>query len=199
VVAEAKAYRMEDYGLWFGTPAVAVAFADITARFLKERAVAAGLMAVLLAPTTLTQAILLTIGRPPGSAPMPADHCYDTARYAPLARLPAGIVMAEPALGPFVLANTPHSVLSAPYHRMTWGILAAHDALAAPAAEAEGRVRALHAAYIVDCPVHPLRLPAGGLGDDIRHGRAPAWLQSLSNPGAPLRIYRVTPPPQERP
>lgn len=194
VAAQAKAYRMEDYGLWFGTPALAIAIADFAARFLGDRMVPVGLIAVLLSPTTVGDAAILALTRQPKAAVSPADRCYDTASYAPLARLPVGVVMAEPDLGPFVLANTPHSALSAPYHRMTWGILAAHDALAAPAAEAEGRVRALGASYIVDCPVHRLMSPAGSVGDDIRRGRPPVWLESLSGPGQPLRIYRMAPP-----
>jgi hypothetical protein len=200
VVAEAKAYRMEDYGMWFGTPAIAIVAADFAARALKDRMLPAGLMAVVLSPTTLGDAVILAINhhRPPAQL---ADHCYDTRSYAPLAGLPGGLVLSEPDLGSFVLANTAHTAMSAPYHRMTWGILAAHDALAAPAAEAEGRVRALHASYILDCPVHRLRSPAGSLGDDIRHGRPPAWLQPLSGPGQPLRIYQVAPAaaPKEKP
>jgi hypothetical protein len=114
-------------------------------------------------------------------------------------RLPAGVVLAEPNLGPFVLANTQDSAISAPYHRMTWGILAAHNALATPTAQAEGGVRALHASYIVDCPVHALRAPAASLAADLRRGNPPAWLQRLSRPGEPLQIYGVTPPQRERP
>jgi hypothetical protein len=202
VAAEAKAYRMEDYGLWFGTPALAVALADLGVRFVRDRMLPVGLIAALLSPTTVGDAAILAFTSHPKPAAEPADHCYDTAAYALLARQPAGVVLAEPDLGSFVLANTPHSAVSAPYHRMTWGILAAHDALAAPAAQAEGQVRALGASYIVDCPVHRLREPSGGLGDDIRRGRPPAWLQSLSGPGQALRVYRVTPavpPRNERP
>ena len=201
VVAEAKAYRMEDYGLWFGTPAVAIALSDFAARFLKDKMFPAGLIAVLLSPTTLADVVVLAIDPHPKPPPTPTDHCYDTVAYGPLALLPPGVVMAEPDLGSFVLANSPHSALSAPYHRMTWGILAAHDALAAPAAQAEAPVRGLRATYIVDCPAHFLRLPAGSLGADIRQGHAPAWLQRLSGPREPLQIYRVTPaaPPRGRP
>lgn len=192
VAAEAKAYRMEDYGLWFATPAIAIAAADFAARSLKDKMLPVGLMAVALSPTTLAGSVILMLDhhKPPAE---PRDRCYDTRSYAPLAALPAGVVLAEPDLGSFVLAHTSHAALSAPYHRMTWGILAAHAALAAPAGEAEGRVRALRATYIVDCPAHRLRLPAGGVGDDIRHARPPAWLQPLSGPGQPLRIYRVRP------
>jgi len=200
VVVEAKAYRMEDYGLWFGAPAVAVALADLGAWAFKDRLLPVSLMAVLLAPASVANAAILALdyGHPP--SPGPIDRCYNTLRYGPLARLPAGVVLAEPNLGPFVLANTAHAAISAPYHRMTWGILAAHDALTAPAARAEGAVRALRVTYIVDCPAHALRAPAGSLAADLRQGRPPVWLQPLSRPDQPLQIYGVTSaPPQERP
>jgi hypothetical protein len=194
VVAQAKAYRMEDYGLWFGTPALAIALADIAERWLKGRMILTAVLAAVLSPNTVTAATVLTLERHAYRAPAgPIDRCYDTASYALLARLPDGLVLSEADLGPFVLAATGDSTLSAPYHRMTWGILAAHDALSAPAAQAEGQVRALHTTYVVDCPAHLLRSPAGGLGDDIRKGRAPSWLQRVSEPGQPLQIYRVAP------
>jgi hypothetical protein len=193
VAAQAKAYRMEDYGLWFGAPALAIALADVSAWALRDRMLAAGALAVALSPATLADGVLLALRAHPPQLKAPADHCFDTASYARLAGLPAGVVLAEPDLGPFVLANTPDAVMSAPYHRMNFGILATHDALAAAAAAAEERVRALRARYILDCPVHRLRLPAGSLGDDLRHGRLGAWLSRLSPPGEPVQIYQVTP------
>ena len=158
-------------------------------------------MAVILSPTVVGDAVILAVSRQPKPPPTPAiDRCYETRSYARLAHLPVGIVvLAEPDLGPLVLANSPQSAMSAPYHRMTWGILAAHDALAAPQAQAEGRVRALRATYILDCPAHLLRLPAGSVGADIRQGRAPAWLRPVSVPAEPLQIYEVTPNAPRRP
>jgi hypothetical protein len=199
VVVEARAYRMEDYGLWFGAPAVAVALADLAAWLFKDRLAPVGLLALLLAPASVASGASLVLDRNWKPPPAPLDRCYDTARYAPLARLPIGVVLAEPNLGPFVLANTQDSVISAPYHRMTWGILAAHDALATPAEQAERAVGGLRVTYIVDCPVHGLRAPAGSLAVDLRRGNLPAWLQRLSSPGQPLQIYGVTPPRRERP
>jgi hypothetical protein len=198
VVAEAKAYRMEDYGLWFGTPAIAIALADLAMRVVKDKMLPVGLMAVALSPAIVADGVILAFVNQPKPARTPVDRCDDTQSYAALARLPAGLVLGEPDFGSFVLANTADSALSAPYHRMTWGILAAHDALAAPAVQAEGEMRALHATYVLDCPVHLLRLPPGSVGDDIRRGRAPSWLQRLSAPGQPLQIYRVTPIPPGR-
>jgi hypothetical protein len=96
-------------------------------------------------------------------------------------------------LGSFILAQTRDSVLAAPYHLMTWGILAAHQALASPSTAAEAKVRALHVSYVVECRSQPAWIDGAGLEADLRRGRTPNWLQSLSTPGQTLRIYRVRP------
>ena len=59
------------------------------------------------------------------------EACLKTASYAPLARLPAGLIAADIDFGPFLLALTPHRIVAAPYHRLSSGILAAHEAFAA--------------------------------------------------------------------
>ncbi len=59
------------------------------------------------------------------------EACLRTENYAPLARLPAGLVAADIDFGPFLLALTPHSVLAAPYHRLSKGIIMAHQAFVA--------------------------------------------------------------------
>jgi hypothetical protein len=202
IVAEAKAYRMEDYGLWFGTPALAVALGDLIERYGREKLIPAALAALLLSPTTLGEALVLGLWHAPGRPKAaPADHCYDVAAYAPLARLPAGIVLAEPDIGAELMANTHDAALSAPYHRMTWGILAAHDTLAAPAVRAQAAARALKVSYIVDCPALVLRTPPGSLNADLRRGRTPTWLISRSKATDALQIYQLAPPaaPQPRP
>jgi hypothetical protein len=115
----------------------------------------------------------------------------DNAAFGTLARLPRGIVLGEIDLGSYILADTPHSVISAPYHRMTWGILSAHEALAAPTAQAAARVMALKADYIVVCPVHAAGLAPGSLGADLAGGATPPWLETVSGPADVLKIYRV--------
>jgi hypothetical protein len=198
VVAEAKAYRMEDYGLWFATPALAIALADAAARFAGDKMIPAALMGIVLSPTTIGDAVVVAVLHGPQPKTASGDHCYDTAAYQALARLPTGIVLAEPDLGSFVLATSRHSALSAPYHRMAWGILAAHDTMASPPAKAEREARGLGATYIVDCPAHLLRTPPGSLNAELRAQRPPAWLIPLSRRGDALQIFQVAPPAQSR-
>ncbi len=117
--------------------------------------------------------------------------CLDTAAFRTLAKAPPGLVLAAPNLGPFILATTPDSVLSAPYHRMAWGISAGHILLHLPVAEAEAPVRKLGAAYVAACA-------AGASGDSLQARLAakapPAWLEPLSAPGETLQVYRLRPP-----
>jgi hypothetical protein len=104
------------------------------------------------------------------------------------------LVAAPVDLGPFILAHSSDTVLSAPYHRMTWGVLAAHDALNAPESRAEARMRSLGVRYVLDCPTDASEPRAGGLTADLRRGRTPSWLRPMSGPSEALKLYRVEPP-----
>ena len=196
-VAAAQALRMQDYAFWFGVPTLSAGVAVIGARSL--RGLLLPTLAATLAASPICVGVLLTTLVE--LAPKPAiaatggvdERCFDTANYAPLAALPRGVALAEIDLGPFILANTGDSVLAAPYHRMSWGILAAHAAQAAPAAEAEAKVRALNVRYLVECPTNPLRVGPASLEADLRAGRTPPWLEPLAKPGQTLQIYRVRP------
>jgi hypothetical protein len=74
---------------------------------------------------------------------------------------------------------------------MSWGILAAHDALDATPAAAEARVRALKVDYLAECPANALRVGPASFEASLRRGVTPAWLRKLTAPGATLQIYRV--------
>ena len=102
-------------------------------------------------------------------------------------------------LGSYVLADTPSSSLSAPYHRMAWGNLAAHAALSAPVDQALAQAKALHTAYVLECRAHRRHFDRSGLPSDalqrrLDAGRPPDWLVPLSPSGATLEVYRVANP-----
>src|SRR6266700_130088 len=77
-------------------------------------------------------------------------------RSDPLARLPAALIAADVDFGPFLLALTPHSVLAAPCHRLSSGILAANAAFAAPPPDAERILSRLQTTYVVTCGTQSL-------------------------------------------
>ena len=127
-----------------------------------------------------------------------------------LARLPAGVTVSEIDLGPFVLALTPSSSTSAPYHRMSAGIMRARRILIAPAdGAAPNDARSLAAAvspggrlgpvYVLECRRHARHVDRSGLARDslqarLDAGRPPAWLTPLSPANSPVQVYRATPP-----
>jgi hypothetical protein len=127
-----------------------------------------------------------------------APGCFSPANFHALAALPPGRVLAVQDMGPFIIAMTHDSVIAAPYHRMSKEIIAVHEVMDAPPALAEGRVRALRADYIVDCPTYPLMSKDSSFGPQLRHTPTPAWLERLSTPKDRLQIYRVRPLTDEK-
>jgi hypothetical protein len=128
-------------------------------------------------------------------------HCFATASYAPLARLPVGLVAADVSHGPFLLALTPHSVMAAPYHRLSSGIVLSHRALASLPDEARGILAAAKATYVMTCgPRPPDGLPeparSRSLWGRLQAGDVPNWLQRLpvGDPAA-FSVYRLVPAP----
>ena len=69
--------------------------------------------------------------------------------------LPAGLIAADIDFGPFLLALTPHSVLAAPYHRLSSGIIAAHEAFARRPDDARRMLARLGVTYVVTCGPRP--------------------------------------------
>jgi hypothetical protein len=190
------AERMCYYIMWFAIPSLATLFADAfvlcgpSARRTVGRSAIAGAALPLIVVTLKAHGAVQT-------AVLTPDLCADPQAFAVLARQPPGVVLGEIDLGSYVLANTPSSVLAAPYHRMAWGNLAAHAALSAPVDRAEGRVRALNASYVLECPAHRgqwsrIGMSADALQRRLDAGQPPAWLHPLTPPDAALEIYRVS-------
>ena len=202
-VAAIAAIRSFSYATWLGMPLVA-AFSLRLFATLKLTSVPARVTAgLLLTPMVLSSGAITiaaaigfddddSFGRPE------TEHCRETASYAALARLPAGLVVADVSFGPFLLALTPHSVLAAPYHRLSAGILTAHRGLAEPPERARDVLRQAGADYVMICGPRPpdgLAEPARSrsLWAQLQAGRVPDWLQHLpQNPGEAFRVYRIT-------
>jgi hypothetical protein len=192
---------MSIYILWFALPPAAAVLAEAFTRDRRKALAVSGQVAFAAAPLALIVLALTASGavKLKDVLPEPPDPCFDTGAYSVLARQPPGLVLGEVDLGSYVLADTPSSALSAPYHRMAWGNLAAHAALSAPIDQAQGEARALNTAYVLECRAHRghydrAGLPADALQRRLDAGRPPAWLAPLSPPGAPLQVYRVVYP-----
>ena len=207
-VAAAHAWRMEDYAFWFGVPTLAAAFGWLAGVGWR------GAMVPTMAASLVLSPVLLAVGLDDGLKLIPAkpatvgakvaakpaaksdiaDQCFEVRAYGPLATLPPGVVLGEIDLGPFILAHTSDSVLAAPYHRMSWGIWKAYEALGGPTALAQDRLKALNVAYVADCQLNPLRVNPNGFEGDLRRGHIPAWIERLTAPNQIIQIYRVKSP-----
>ena len=200
ILAAATAYftwRMQDYVFWIGVPVLGAAYSWLAQRWLRDRMVPSLAAAMTLSPVLIGSLVGQATDTVAAPFKPPVDagpRCFDQRAYGPLSRLPPGRVLASQDLGPYILATTRHSVVTAPYHRLSAAILAAHEAFDAPPALAEARVRRLGADYVIDCPPYPMMIGPNSFGARLRTAPPPAWLAPLSARGAALQIYRVRPP-----
>ena len=206
--------RLCGYADWIAIPVIAVAAADAAAaaaqRYQCKSLIAVVIAGLLVSPAAAATGVLAlddAIGkisnRPNKTpAPRPADRCFQTFSYRALAAAgPPGLVLSEIDLGPFILANSQDSVLAAPYHRMSWGMLAARSALSAGAEDggAESKARALGVKYVLECDAHRFHadrtgMSAASLQKQLDAGKnPPAWLERVNPPKSVLEVFRVRP------
>ena len=209
--------RSANYAYWAATPLIAAAAADLAWRY-RRLGLAAPLLAglvvmpmgaagVAIAATKAWKSAVAGIAhKPPAKADKtPDDYCFNSSSFHDLAAArPVGLTVGDIDFGPFVLALTPHSTLSAPYHRMTWGIMAARSVLIADADAkgpdgAEARARRLGVTYVLECPVHQINADRVGLAEnslqaDLDNGDMPDWLARISDEKEPVQVFRVRPP-----
>jgi hypothetical protein len=188
------------YAMWFGMPLVAALVLRMFAAFQLKTLALRFAAALLMTPAALS-AGAISIANAAGlddvenfSRPE-RQACLRIANYAPLARLPAGLILTDIDYGPSLLALTPHAVLAAPYHRLSVGILTAHRALAAPPEEARALVAQSRADYVVTCgPRGPVGLSDAernaSLWGRLAAGDIPGWLERVESDG-PFQVYRM--------
>jgi len=182
--------RSEDYLFWVGVPAFAAAMSVALPKIGQSRvfivlgsiAIAPASLAMLLMafqPKSASQSNLLTV----------TNSCAASSSYEGLARLKPGVVMADVYLGPEILDYTAHSVLTAPYHRLSTQIVRVYDAQRAQGVDAENAARRMGANYIVDCTAS--QDVGSGLYHELRGGAEVSWLTRLSQPTDAIQIWRV--------
>ncbi|MFL5172279.1 MAG: hypothetical protein ACJ8CX_16725 [Microvirga sp.] len=123
--------------------------------------------------------------------------CTRRAEYRVLATLPPGTVASLISFGSYILAETPHRVVAAPYHRNRDGVL---DTIAAFTAKPD-ESRAILARRGVDtiafCTTsteldHLIGPEADTLANRLKRGDPPAWLEPVADPSdAATRVYRL--------
>jgi hypothetical protein len=194
--------RAYSYAIWLAIPMVAAGalrlFAALRLGTLSGRV----FVALMLTPT-ITSAVALAAVQAMTRQPFEAEDprvvagCLRIKNYADLGRLPPGLVVTDVDYGPFVLALTPHSVMSAPYHRLVAPIIDAHQIFALPPEAAREIVARVRPTYLAACGRHTL----GGIADAKRAvslwgrlatGEIPDWLEFVPETrGQPFAVYRV--------
>jgi len=194
--------RAQSYAEWFAIPLVAAGALRLCASFGLDRLAARAFVALLLTPavtSALALAAVTAVTHPQVEGPSSriAEGCRRSETYAELAHLPPGRIATDIDNGPFVLALTAHSVLSAPYHRLATPIIAAHRIFALPPDAAREVVAEAKPDYLVVCG----RPFLGGIGEVERAaslwgrlaaGEVPDWLELVRETrDRPLVVYRV--------
>ena len=205
VAATFGAEKVYSYAMWFAMPIVAALAAQLIASPGWRAGLARLAAALVLTPTTVTAAALTvvqTVAEPSPAKPGMAERaaCTRNEAYAPLARLPAGLVATDINYGPYVLALTPHAVVAAPYHRVVGGMLAAQAILAGPLDEARQAAEADRVTYVAICG-HRSSIgvvpAAGSLWAELDAGRVPSWLDAIPGGGDDqFRVFRVRHQPE---
>jgi hypothetical protein len=197
----AVAMRGYSYAIWVGMPFIAAAAVRLFQRLQSMSIVLRFVLVIMVTPTAITLGVL-TLASAAGQRELmqlnSAERAACTARanYAVLAALPRGrIAVNEIEWAPYLLAWTPHSVLAAPYHRLSPAILASHRILASPPAESRKLMAKDQVDYIVICGSHGaigLSGPeqAASLWGRLQAGAVPNWLEPLPDM-QPFAVYRV--------
>ena len=123
-----------------------------------------------------------------------AGTCQRASDYAPLARLPRGPMLAFIDSGPFILMESGHAVLAAPYHRNQAGNNAMLDMFLAAPDDAKAKLAAHGIDTVASAPaprnatiMPPARPPASRR----RSGAATSRVSWKEFPGSDLAVYRV--------
>jgi hypothetical protein len=202
--------RLLTYANWFAIPIMAAAVAEaapIWRRFLVPTVLATALVSPAPAAAAIAglASLVASVGAWPAQTVRPAPaaaesgvKCADHVSFERLRRLPRSLVLADPDFGPFILAETPHAVLAGPYHRLVPGLTETFHLFSEPLESAHHDLRALHVAYVVDCPdeadkTDHAMIGSGGLLGTLDRRAPPPWLARLSPPGERLQVYAVLP------
>jgi len=125
-----------------------------------------------------------------------AGTCQRAADYTPLAILPPGRVLAFIDSGPFILMESGHAVLAAPYHRNQAGNIAMLDMFLGAPNDAKVRMATYDIDYVAFCPGAPERYnyvarAPNSLVAALSRNDVPTLLERVPLNGTDLAVYRV--------
>ena len=122
--------------------------------------------------------------------------CQRAADYTPLALLPRGRVLAFIDSGPFILMESEHAVLAAPYHRNQAGNIAMLDMFLGAPNDAIVQLATRKIDYVAFCPGAPERYDyvaraPNSLVAALSRNDVPSFLERIPLDGTDLTVYRV--------
>lgn len=187
--------RIIVYVIWLGLP-----FIGVAAQMLGKRTPRVAL--VRLAAATLASPVIVSLvatdltASAAQEASEKADHeianCFRPEAYRALAALAPGLVLGPLDLGPSLLANTPHGVVAAPYHRADKAIRFNQEVMDGPAQIDPRRVIDRGVNYVVTCTAYKDHVEAKSFHEALLAGNPGAWLSPVATPeGDILKIWRV--------
>jgi hypothetical protein len=182
-------WRSQDYLFWIGIPAFSAALGTILPRITQSPAIAVA-ASILLSPLFVTTPLLAVAKARTAPVTQAPPSCMNFADYRQLTALKRGVIFSDVDLGAPILAMTPHSVLTAGYHRLSDQLVRIARIEWGPSDDAKAGVLSTGADYVVDCAGLPSR--DHGFLFDLRHGRDFPWLHRLSPPNTAIQIWRVT-------
>lgn len=129
------------------------------------------------------------------------DRCSVKSDIAALRQLPAGLVISDIDLGPYIAAATWHRAYAGPYHRIHTSIRDVLELQSAPLATAGARLAAMNADYLVlcgraaDAAGTSLEMPAKTFANHLRRGGTFDGLEpvSIGKTVGPLRVWKIEP------
>ena len=195
------AIRATPYAIWLGIPFVAAALLRLFASLKLASLPARMLVTIPFTPMLLSICAILIVEKIAPARQLDKEHtddaCFEIKNYQPLAQLPAGLVVTDVDWGPFMLALTPHSVLGAPYHRLSNGIVTSHRAFAAPPDKAREILLRAQATYVMTCGSKSPKEQTeserqSSLWTQLAAGNVPSWLEPIPNMGQ-FGVYRLKP------
>ncbi len=192
--------KMSIYALWFAVPLLAMVAVRLWARLNLVRALTRVASIVLVAPAVYIMLGLLITGAFSSESDVAASDraCNHAGDFRLLAKLPPGLVVSDVDSGPFILANTPHSVWSAPYHRLADQIVQSIRIFDSAPDAARPEILKTGAKYVAVCranrsSVHDLhtRTTRSTLQDVLLDGTPPEWLKPVIGNGGNFLIFKV--------
>ncbi len=125
-----------------------------------------------------------------------AGTCQRAADYAALATLPRGRMLGFIDAGPFILLESPHDVLAAPYHRNQAGNIAMLDMFLAAPDAAKVQLAARGVDYVAFCPGAPERYNYAAVAPKslvaaLSRNEIPGFLERIQLGNTDLAVFRV--------